>query len=183
MTGTATPGATLVLALRRARGSVVSIGEAWLFGVSGERIGELVDTLLDPQVAVVGWTGLASSDMRHFEAAAPESGDPVAVAWAGLTFRTGDGLERGPIDEGFADPDMLAAWWSLVLRDTGDEAPSRAARALGASDDGAADTNQVGTRLDRATRRDRYRIIDRFGGRYDLLTDPVAADRSRALRR
>jgi hypothetical protein len=177
ITGAATPGVTLVLALRRARGGVVVVGEDWPPGTSGERIGDLVETLADPRVAVAGWTGLVSADMRHFEAADPGSGDPVAVAWAGLTFRAADGLDRGPVEEGFSDPDMLAAWWSLVLRDEGDEAPARGARAL------LTGTGPAGPQRDRANRRDRYRIIDRFGRRFDLLTDPVAADPSRAPRR
>lgn len=177
ITGVATPGVTLVLALRRARGAVVVMGEGWPAEAPGERLPELIAALGDPTVGVAGWTGLASPDMRRFEAAGPASGDPVAVAWAGMTFRTTEGRGRGPIDEGFADHDVLAAWWSLVLRDEGDESPPRTARAL------LAGVGPIGEQRDRATRRDRYRIIDRFGQRYDLLTDPVAAARSRSLQR
>jgi hypothetical protein len=176
ISGEATPGITLVVALRRARGSAVIIGEDWPAEASGRHITELTAALDDASVGVAGWTGLVSADMRHFEATGAAGGDPVAVAWAGLTFRTRDALMRGPIDEGFREPDMLAVWLSLVLRDEGD-APSRQARAL------LAGTGPVGTQRDHATRRDRYRIIGQFGQRYDLLTDPVAAARSRSLQR
>ena len=175
----ASPGVLLAVALRRARTEVVVVGEGWPAEATAQRIPDLVALLDDPQVGVAGWWGLVSSDLRHLSPADETTVDPVTVAWAGLAFRTVDGLERGPVDEGFGDPGMLAAWWSLVLRDEGPESPPRAARAL-------LDATNAGLSTplrERAVRRDRYRIIDRFGGRYDLLTDPIAADRSRALRR
>jgi len=98
------------------------------------------------------------------------------VGWSGLTFRASDGRARAPVDEGFSDPELLAAWWSLVLRDApggtdevadgGDAQPGPrravAIRTVESADDAP-------PRDDRATRRDRYRLIDRFAGREDLL--------------
>ncbi len=98
-----------------------------------------------------------------------------------MAFRTADGLDRGPVDEGFHDPGMLAAWWSLVLRDEGPEATAacrsgaagrHATRAVGTPATGTGPC--AGTAIGSSTGS---------GSRYDLLTDPIAADRSRALRR
>jgi hypothetical protein len=89
-----------------------------------------------------------------------------AVGWAGLAFRARDGRALGLVDEGFADDDLLAAWWSLVLRDgTDGEEPRRAVaiRSLDAAPD------DLPSRDDRATKRDRYRLIDSFAGRDDLV--------------
>ena len=179
LSGTASPGVLLATALRRARTPVVVVGEGWPAEATAERIPGLIRLLDDPHVGVAGWWGLVSSDLRHLSPADATTGDPVTVAWPGMAFRTADGLARDPVDEGFHDPGMLAAWWSLVLRDEGPDVPPRTARAL-------LDATNAGLSTplrDRAVRRDRYRIIDRFGGRYDLLTDPIAADRSRALHR
>ncbi len=126
----ATPGVLLAIALRRASTGLVVVGEGWPAEATADRIPELLALLDDPAVGVAGWWGLVSSDLRHLSAADATTGDPVAVAWAGMACRTGDGLERGPVDEGFSDSGMLAAWWSLVLRDEGEESPPRAARAL-----------------------------------------------------
>jgi hypothetical protein len=177
--GVATPGVLLAIALRRAAGEIVLVGEGWPAEATADRIPALIELLSDPTVGIAGWWGLVSSDLRRLEPADRTTDEPMAVAWAGMTFRTDDGRERGPVDEGFSDPGMLAAWWSLVLRDEGPEDAPRAARALLDATNAAV----VTPGRDRAVRRDRYRIIDRFGHRYDLLTDPIAADRSRALRR
>ncbi len=176
----ASPGATLAVALRRARGDIIVVGEGWPAEAGADRVPELVDALRDPQVAVAGWRGVVAADLRHLAPADPSSGDVVAVGWRGLAFRTIDGLGRGPIDEVFQDPAMLAVWWSLVLRDEGPGVPPRAARALLGATGTSGATGQV---PDRASRRDRYRIIDRFGQRTDLLTDPIAAARSQARHR
>jgi len=177
--GSASPGILLAIALRRAATPLIIVGEGWPAEATAERIPGLVALLDDVSVGVAGWWGLVSSDLRHLSPADDTTGDPVTVAWPGLAFRTEDGLARRPVDDAFHDPGMLAAWWSLVLRDEGPEVPARTARAL-------LDATNAGLSTplrDRAVRRDRYRIIDRFGGRYDLLTDPIAVDRSRAMRR
>jgi len=179
---TATAGVMLTVALRRARGEFVVVGEGWPAEASAERIPAVLGQLADPAVGVAGWWGVVSSDLRHLSPV-PAAGEPIAVAWAGMTFRTADGLARGPIDEAFQDPALLAAWWSLVLRDEYDEddastgeAPPRTARALlDATNMGESTAAQ-----DRAVRRDRYRVMDRFGRRTDLLTAPNATDRSPA---
>jgi hypothetical protein len=97
----------------------------------------------------------------------------VAVGWAGLTFRAADGRARGEVDEGFSEPELLAAWWSLVLRDDPErDTPRRAVSIRSSEAEPAADESP---RDDKPTRRDRYRLIDSFAGRDDLLVEPEAA--------
>jgi hypothetical protein len=88
-----------------------------------------------------------------------------------LAFRRADWVERGPLDERFVDARLLAIWWSLVLRDAGPEAPARGALALPLPVEPASAAADEGH--ERAARRDFYRILDRFGRRYDLLREPI----------
>jgi hypothetical protein len=135
----------------------------------GDIVTPLVRALDDPTVAVAGPWGLVSDDQRHFDpvdaAAAASGADVAAIDLACLAFRRADYLVRGPLDERFATADLLDAWWSLVLRDGGDDG-SEARRAVvvpvplvrhGARTEDAA-----------AERRNRYRLLDRFGNRSDL---------------
>lgn len=168
------PGTLLAVALQRVAEGVVVVGERWPADASPADVDRAATVLADPVVAVVGLTGVRSTDLRRFEPGGPADTPTEAVGWAGLAFRARDGRARGPVDERFADPELLAAWWSLVLRDEGEGVAARAAVATRAT---PSETSQDGTlRDDRATRRDRYRIIDRFHDRGDLLTgrDPSA---------
>jgi hypothetical protein len=175
----ASPGVLLASALRRARGEIIVVGEGWPAEATAGRVADLVASLADPDVAVVGWWGVVSADLRHLSPAGPDTADPVAVGWPGLAFRTTDGIDRGPMDEGFRDAEMLASWWSLVLRDEGPDTPPRSARALLDATGIAGRTSQD---RDRASRRDRYRLMDGFGRRADLLTTPTPEGRPPAPR-
>jgi hypothetical protein len=174
------PGTLLAVALRRVAGGIVIVGERWPADATVDDIDALAAKLDDPDVAVTGLAGLRSDDLRRFRpGGAPDS--PVeAVGWAGLAFRVSDGRARAPVDEGFSDPELLAAWWSLALRDAPEDPsseqvrPPRRAVALRPSAAVAEDLPPD----DRATRRDRYRLIDRFAGRDDLLVGrDMATDR------
>ena len=48
-----------------------------------------------------------------------------------MAFRRADFAERGPLDERFRFYRNLDIWWSLVLRDQGDDDPPRRAVTLG----------------------------------------------------
>lgn len=178
----------------------VGLGEAWNIGLRrsvgsivillGEGIRPTSDivtpvtvALADETVAVAGATGLASHDLRRWEPA--PAGDVDALAGDLVAFRRADAALRGPLDERFHGPRLLAVWWSLVLRDEGEGRPPRRAVSLElplardgrhATRDAAAD---VGAQDDRAARRDTYRIIGRFGRRYDLLRQPLEPVRPR----
>jgi len=156
--------------VRRATGPVVV-----LMDTSVEATGDVVTPLLraldDPLVAVAGGWGITSRDMRSFEDAPP--GDVDAVQGYLLAFRRADYLARGPLDERFRFYRNLDIWWSLVLRDEGEGVEPRRAVAVGdlpavrhEHRGWASLTDEERTRQ---SKRNFYRIIDRFGARRDLL--------------
>jgi hypothetical protein len=169
-------GAALNVGLRRASGPVVIVLAATV-ETTGDIVGPLVRALDDPTVAVAGGWGLRSGDLRRFDDAPP--GEADAIDGSLLAFRRSDAAERGPIDERFRTDRWLAVWWSLVLRDEGEDGQHRRAVALagipavrherGSASGG--ETGQVDDTGDaqRAAKRDFYRIVDRFGWRRDLL--------------
>lgn len=146
-----------------------------LLDTSVEPVGDLVSPLVraldDPGVAVAGGWGLVSDDMRRFEDAPP--GDVDAIEGFALAFRRADLIERGFLDERFRLYRNLDIWWSLVLRDGGEGRRSR--RAVRVADPPAIRHEHHGSTsiepadLDRLSKRNFYRILDRFGARRDLL--------------
>src|SRR5919108_1705448 len=66
---------------------------------TGDFVTPLVEALAEPDVAVAGPFGFVTSDLRHFEDAAP--GEAAAIALYCLAFRRADYLARGPLDERF----------------------------------------------------------------------------------
>lgn len=145
-----------------------------------------VAALSDPAVAVVGRTGLVSADLRRWQ---PTDGPAVdAVDSDCLAFRRSDALRRGPLDERFGTDRLLSIWWSLVLRDEGADLPARAALVVDLPVERPGtpppEADDAGTSPpDRQARRDLYRILDRFGRRYDLLQDPIKPRSDRATGR
>ena len=156
--------------LRRAIGAVVV-----LLDTSVEPTGDFVTPLLsaldDPSVAVAGGWGIVSDDLRTFRDAPP--GDVDAIEGYCLAFRRDDAIARGPLDERFRFYRNLDIWWSLVLRDEGEgETPRRAVAAeplpLVRHEHRGYGSLPPDER-DRLSKRNFYRIIDRFGSRRDLL--------------
>jgi Glycosyl transferase family 2 len=138
---------------------------------TGDIVTPLVRALDDDTVAVAGGWGIVSSDLRRFEDA--PAGDVDAIEGYLQAFRRADVATRGPLDERFRFYRNLDIWWSLVLRDEGEGSPPRRALAV----DGLPVTRHEhrgyaslpeGER-DRQSKRNFYRIIDRFGWRRDLL--------------
>ena len=90
-----------------------------------------------------------------------------------MAFRRADAAARGPLDERFRFYRNLDIWWSLVLRDEGEGSPPR--RAVSPRACRPPGTSTAATRAcldderDRQSKRNFYRIIDRFGWRPDLL--------------
>jgi hypothetical protein len=144
---------------------------------AGDVVTPLVRALDDPGVAVAGSCGIATRDLRHLEAAGPGGVDAVDPTC--LAFRRADYLVRGPLDERLRTDEYLSLWWSLVLRDEGAGRPPRRAVCLdrlplarGATvDDDAGERPRPASAAarDRATKRDYYRVLERFGGRADLI--------------
>jgi hypothetical protein len=165
--------AALDAGVRRAAAPVV----VWLdtsVELAGDAIGPLVRALDDERVGVAGGVGLRSSDLRRFSDA--PAGDVDAVAGYCLAFRRADAIERGPLDERFRFYRNLDIWWSLVLRDEGEGRPARRAVAVDLPlvlHEHRGYTALPESEVARLSKRNFYRIIDRFGHRYDLLLEPA----------
>lgn len=164
-----TPAAAANAGLRRTLGSVVVLLDEHT-RPSGDIATPLAEALSDPAVAVAGAFGLDSRDLRHWTPAGP--GPVDALGWGALAFRREDLLARGPLEERFHLGRSLGPWWSLVLRDEGPDAPPRRAVALSLPLEVAHSTGDDDPSLTRAIKRDFYRLIDRFGHRYELLRLP-----------
>ena len=168
-------GAAWNIGIRRASAPVVVIMDSSV-EPTGDVVTPLVRALDDPTVAVAGAFGISSDDLRRFEAAPP--GDVTAVEGYALAFRRDDAAERGPVDERFRFYRNLDIWWSLVLRDEGEGRPPRRAVAVDVPalrHEHRGWTSLPDAERDRLSKRNFYRIIDRFGARRDLAT-PATAD-------
>jgi len=158
--------------IRRSAGEVVILLDTSIEPM-GDIVTPLVDVLRDPAVAVAGGWGVRSSDLRHFDEAAPGVVD--AIDGHVLAFRRSDYVDRGPLDEHFRCDQHLDIWWSLVLRDEGEHARHRRAVSIDLPATRHADRGHLSVpelERDRLARRNFYRIIDRFGSRRDLLEAP-----------
>jgi cysteinyl-tRNA synthetase len=162
-------GAATNIGIRRASGPVVVLMDTSV-EPTGDLVTPLVRALDNESVAVAGGWGIVSSDLRTF-ADAP-AGDVDAVEGYLMAFRRSDAADRGPLDERFRFYRNLDIWWSLVLRDEGKGNPSR--RAVAVEVPAIRHEHRGWASLpedDRArqSKRNFYRIIDRFGSRRDLL--------------
>ncbi len=164
-------GAALNAGIRRVSGPVVVLLDTSV-EPTGDFVTPLVAALGDPSVAVAGGWGIVSNDLRHFEDA--PAGDADAIEGYCLAFRRADVAVYGQLDERFAFYRNLDIWWSLVLRDRGPgEHPRRAVALDGlplVRHDHRDYTGVPEAERDRLSKRNFYRIIDRFGSRRDLLT-------------
>ena len=159
--------------IRRASSGVVIVLDPSV-EPTGDVVTPLVEALADPSVAVAGGVGVTSGDLRTFVAA--PAGDVDAIEGYAMAFRRDDYREHGPLDEHFRFYRNLDLWWSLVLRDGGEEAPSRRAVAVDlplTRHEHRGWTELPDAERDRLSKRNFYRIIDRFGRRTDLLLKPA----------
>jgi GT2 family glycosyltransferase len=166
--------AALNAGIRRAAGGIVVLLDTSVEPM-GNFVAPLLDAFEDPLIAVAGGWGLRSGDLRHFEPTG--AGDVDVIEGALLAFRRSDYAHRGPLDERFRFYRHLDIWWSLVLRDAGEGGPHRRALQLdlpAIRHPQRGDTSLPEPERDRLSRRNFYRIIDRFGGRRDLLIAPDA---------
>ncbi len=172
--------AALNIGIRRARAPIVVVLDPSVVP-QGDVVTPLVEALDDPKVAVAGPFGLRSADLRSFEetlvggaegAAKEASGSVVAIQGYLMAFRRDDAAARGPLDEAFRFYRNLDIWWSLVLRDEGEGiAPRRAEVVAGLPVTPGEPHAWVRTPpavRDRLSKRNFYRILDRFRTRLDL---------------
>jgi GT2 family glycosyltransferase len=160
--------AALNAGIRRAIGRVVIVLDTSV-EPTGDVVTPLVRALDDPSVAVAGGWGIVSDDLRRFRDAPP--GDVDAIEGYAIAFRRDDAASRGPLDERFRFYRNLDIWWSLVLRDEGVDRQARRAVAVGipAIRHEHRDWSSLPEpERDRLSKRNFYRIIDRFGSRRDL---------------
>ena len=161
------------IGLRRARGAIVVLADNAV-EPHGDALTPLETALADPGLAVAGGFGLVSADLRRLEPAAGPDVDVIDLAWMG--FRRADLVALGPLDEKFVYHRHLDTWWSLVLRTgAGGQAARRAARldlplVLHAHRSWAALPD---AERDRLSRRNLYRVLDRFRDRPDLRSGPA----------
>ena len=162
-------GAALNIGLRRSGAGVVVVMDTSV-EPRGDVVTPLVRALDDPSVAVAGGWGLRSADLRHFEEAGQDDVD--AIGGYLQAFRRRDAIERGPFDERFRFYRNLDIWWSLVLRDEGEGGAPRRAVIVDVPAERHEHrgwTSVPEDERDRQSKRNFYRIIDRFGSRRDLL--------------
>ena len=147
---------------------------------TGDIVTPIVEALSDPTVGVAGGFGIVSDDLRKFEDA--PAGEVTAIEGYAIGFRRADAAERGPLDERMRFYRNVDIWWSLVLRDEGEERAPR--RAVAVPIPAIRHEHRGWTALDEAERdrlskRNFYRIIDRFGWRRDLATGSPPPDDQR----
>jgi hypothetical protein len=162
-------GAALNIGSRRADGRVVIVLDASV-EATGDVVTPLLAALEDPAVAVAGAFGLASDDLRHFREVT--AGQAAAIEGYLQAFRRSDLQARGPIDEAFRFYRNLDIWWSLVLRDEGPDARPRDAMVVPGlplvRHDHVAWMTAAPAERDRLSKRNFYRVLDRFRDRPDL---------------
>lgn len=163
--------AALNIGIRRARGPIVVVLDPSIVP-TGDVVTPLVEALARPEVAIAGPFGLVSTDLRHFDETI--DAQPVAIQGYLMAFRRADAAARGPLDEAFRFYRNVDIWWSLVLRDAGEAAAPRAAVVVpGLPLERGEPRAWVATPeavRDRLSKRNFYRILDRFRDRLDLAS-------------
>ncbi len=169
--------AALNAGIRRATAPVVLLVDASVEPET-DLVTPLVSALGDPTVAVAGPFGIVSEDLRRFTEPSEGVVDVDAIGSYAMAFRRSDYTVRGPLDEHFAFFRNLDVWWSLVLRDQGEDEPDdakprRALRVGGISirrHEHRGWASLADEERDRLSRKNFYRVLKRFASRRDLLT-------------
>lgn len=169
-------GAALNAGIRRSQGSIIVVMDPCVVA-TGDVVTPLVKALEAPDVAIAGPFGLASQDIRQFdEITGASTADAAAIQGYLIAFRRAEFITRGPFDEAFRFYRNLDIWWSLVLRDEGEgSAPRRAVVVPGlplTRGEPRAWTTIPPAERDRLSKRNFYRVLNRFRTRLDLAVPP-----------
>ncbi len=158
------------IGLRRATAAVVVFMDPGI-ELQGDAITPLVRALDDPAVAIAGPFGLRSGDLRRFDETMVE-GPAAAIEGYLMAFRRADAAARMPIDEAFRFYRNLDIWWSFELRDAGPDAPPRTALVVPdlplVRHEHRGWTALEPPERERLSKRNFYRLLDRFRDREDL---------------
>lgn len=168
--------AALNAGIRRAAAPIVILLDTCV-EPGGDLVSPLVAALSDPTVAVAGPFGIVSDDLRHFHDAPAGAVDVDAIEGYAQAFRRADYVTRGPLDEHFTFYANVDIWWSLVLRDQGEDEPDDAAPRRAVRVSGVAATRHLhrgwtslpAVERDRLAKKNFYRVLKRFATRRDLL--------------
>lgn len=169
--------AALNAGLRRARGTIVVVLDPSI-EPRADVVAPLAAALGDATVAVAGPLGLASTDLRRFEEVVAPAEPLAAAAIQGyvMAFRRADAAARGPLDERFRYYRNLDVWWSLVLRDEGEGRPPRRAIVVPGLElrrsEPVAWSSLPEAERERRSKRNFYRLLERFRDRLDLAVPP-----------
>jgi hypothetical protein len=172
--------AALNAGIRRASSAVVLLLDTSV-EPRGDLVSAVVAGLQDPTVAVTGPFGIVSDDLRRFRDAPEGALDVDAIEGYAIAFRRSDYAARGPLDEHFVFYRNLDIWWSLVLRDQGEDEPDdepddaparRAVRVPGIEMERHLHrgwSSLPDEERDRLSKKNYYRVLKRFASRRDLL--------------
>ena len=169
--------AALNVGIRRARAAIVVVLDPSVVP-TGDVVTPLVAALADPTVAIAGPFGLLSSDLRRFEEAS-DANDATATrrrvaAIQGylMAFRRDDAAARGPLDEGFRFYRNLDSGGASCCETRARGATPRRALVVPGlpleRGEPRAWTATPPAERDRLSKRNFYRVLDRFRTRLDL---------------
>lgn len=169
---TATPwGAARNAGLRRSRGRIVVMLDGSI-EPTGDVLGPIEAALADPAVGVVGPFGISTTDLREFH---PSDGPDVdAIEGYLMAFRRDVLLATGLLDEHFtwyrtADIELCFRLKDAGYRAVAVELPvTRHVHRMWDSTPHA--------ERERLSKRNYYRFLKRFRGRFDLLVEPPASE-------
>lgn len=162
-------GAALAITLRRATGAVVILVDDSVVPMA-DVVPRIADALQDPGVAVVGFRGYRTADLREYVPVST-AGETTVIADGVLAFRRSDALAVAAVDEAFRGRRNLIAWWSLILREGWPREADGPAVIDGIEGQAHADDQQGGVTLAR-----RAMVVDRLLVEASALRDAVAVD-------
>ena len=169
-------GAAWNIGLRRATAAVAMLMDPGI-ELQGDAITPLVGALDDPTVAIAGPFGLRSGDLRRFDETT-NAGPAAAIEGYLMAFRRPDAAARVPIDEAFRFYRNLDIWWSFELRDAGPDAAPRDAVVIPGlplvRHEHRGWTSLEPAERERLSKRNFYRLLDRFRDRDDLAVEGEA---------
>ncbi|HEY7659621.1 MAG TPA: glycosyltransferase [Actinomycetota bacterium] len=165
-------GAARNAGLRRSRGRIVVVVDGSI-EPTGDVLGPIERVLADPTVGVCGPFGISTRDLREFH----ESPGPDVDAVEGylMAFRRDVIRDVGLFDERFRWYRTADIECSFRIKDAGlravtvELAVARHEHRMWASTPAA--------ERDRLSKRNFYRFLERFRGRFDLLVEPPPLER------